>query len=208
MTVNSCTVTANSATGEPGGGSSTMAVHWRSPVAQSPGTRPPTAAGCDNYSAEHAYRLHGHRQLGRNGGRFYHIQRHGTLTDTIVAGNTSPDGGDQRRHQRGGAVGVTGSYNLIGTGGSGGISDGTGHNIVLASLASLGLTTSLGITAGRPRPWPCCPAASPSERARQSTGSQQTSAAHPCRLLTATSTSAPSRMRDTPWPSTREALRA
>ena len=43
--------------------------------------------------------------------------------------------------------------NLIGTGGSGGLIDGTNGNIVLTSLSNLGLAP-LGSTAGRPRPWP------------------------------------------------------
>ncbi len=61
-----------------------------------------------------------------------------SFSDTIVAGNTGvigqPDdiGGDR-------ASAVTGSYNLIGTGGSGGIVDGSEGNIVLTSLEGLGL---------------------------------------------------------------------
>ncbi len=61
-----------------------------------------------------------------------------TLTDTIVAGNTDSVGGPS---DIGGAQAseVTGSYNLIGTGGSGGITGGSNGNIVLTSLAGLGL---------------------------------------------------------------------
>ena len=61
-----------------------------------------------------------------------------TLTDTIVAGNTDSLGGPS---DIGGAQAseVTGSFNLIGTGGSGGITDGSDGNIVLTSLANLGL---------------------------------------------------------------------
>ncbi len=61
-----------------------------------------------------------------------------TLTDTIVAGNidaaSNPDdiGGNSPGE-------VTGTYNLIGTGGSGAIQDGIQGNIVLSSLAGLGL---------------------------------------------------------------------
>jgi hypothetical protein len=60
-----------------------------------------------------------------------------TLTDTIVAGNTSGGspsdiGGDDPGD-------VTGTFNLIGTGGSGGIVGGSTGNIVLSSLATLGL---------------------------------------------------------------------
>ena len=59
-----------------------------------------------------------------------------TLEDTIVAGNLGTGDADI-----GGpfAVAVTGSYNLIGPGGSGGIQGGNDGNIVLASLTGLGL---------------------------------------------------------------------
>jgi hypothetical protein len=53
------------------------------------------------------------------------------LTDTIVAGNTNSD--------IGGTSDVSGSYNLIGTGGSGGLVNGVDGNIVLTSLTGLGL---------------------------------------------------------------------
>ncbi len=56
-----------------------------------------------------------------------------TLTDTIVAGN---GGGDI---QGTGNVGGSSSYNLIGTGGSGGLSNGVNHNIVLSGAQTAGL---------------------------------------------------------------------
>jgi hypothetical protein len=62
-----------------------------------------------------------------------------TLTDTIVAGNaagSSPSPSDVAGNA---ASGVTGTYNLIGTGGSGGITGGTDGNIVLTDLSALGL---------------------------------------------------------------------
>ena len=61
-----------------------------------------------------------------------------SLTDTIVAGNTGSDGNpdDIRGNQ---ASGVTGSSDLIGTGGSGGIVNFSGGDIVLTDLAELGL---------------------------------------------------------------------
>jgi parallel beta-helix repeat protein len=58
-----------------------------------------------------------------------------TLTDTIIAGNSSRTGTDGI----GGGGTVSGSYNLLGTGGSGGLTSGVDHNIVLTSLSSLGL---------------------------------------------------------------------
>ena len=61
-----------------------------------------------------------------------------TLTDTIVAGNTGGDGPSDISGSQ--ANQVTGSFNLVGTGGSGGLVGGTNGNIVLTSLAGLGLT--------------------------------------------------------------------
>ena len=57
-----------------------------------------------------------------------------TLTDTIVAGNT---GRSSAASDIDGTV--TGSHNLIGTGGSGGLISGQNGNIVLTSLTGLGL---------------------------------------------------------------------
>jgi hypothetical protein len=59
-----------------------------------------------------------------------------SIVDTIVAGNT--ESGSRAASDIGG--GVTGSYNLIGTGGSGGIKNGKNGNIVLKSLKGLGLS--------------------------------------------------------------------
>ena len=58
-----------------------------------------------------------------------------TLNNTIVAGNTNPAGASDI----GGPGTVSGSNNLIGTGGSGGLSNGPNGNIVLTSLTNLGL---------------------------------------------------------------------
>ena len=57
-----------------------------------------------------------------------------TLTDTIVAGNTGSSGAGDI-----GGTNVSGSDNLIGTGGSGGLTNGVNGNIVLTSLTGLGL---------------------------------------------------------------------
>ena len=99
-----------------------------------------------------------------SGGLFNNNSSSVTLTDCTVSGNSAGDGrrpvqlhwlhGDADRHDRrrqyhprrspsdiGGdcASPVTGTYNLIGTGGSGGIAGGSDHNIVLTSLSALGL---------------------------------------------------------------------
>ena len=68
-----------------------------------------------------------------------------TLTDTIVAGNTGPYSASDISGTA--ASQVTGSYNLIGVGGSGGITGGSGGNVVLTSLTGLGLAP-LGIYGG------------------------------------------------------------
>ena len=58
------------------------------------------------------------------------------LTDTIVAGNTDSSGASDISKRNGG---VSGSHNLIGSGGSGGLVNGASGNIVLTSLTDLGL---------------------------------------------------------------------
>ena len=61
-----------------------------------------------------------------------------TLDDTIVAANTGASGSPS---DIGGnnAMDVVGTYDLVGTGGSGGISNGSDHDIVLSTLTGLGL---------------------------------------------------------------------
>jgi hypothetical protein len=80
-----------------------------------------------------------------NGGGLYNYSSQGpTLTDTIVADNT-----DRPFHANdiSSNTSVTGGYNLIGPGGAGGLTNGSNGNIVLTSLAGLGLT-SLGAYGG------------------------------------------------------------
>jgi parallel beta-helix repeat protein len=60
-----------------------------------------------------------------------------TLEDTIVAANVAP-GGSPSDIGGSNAVGVAGTYDLVGTGGSGGLAGGTG-NIILTSLVGLEL---------------------------------------------------------------------
>ncbi len=64
------------------------------------------------------------------------------LTDTIVAGNTDSSGASDIAGSK-----VSGSYNLVGTGGSGGLANGVDGNIVLTSLNDLGVG-SLGDNGG------------------------------------------------------------
>jgi len=76
---------------------------------------------------------------GKGGGGVYESRfgSYPTLTDTIVAGNTGHLGAPS--DIGGNASGVTGTYNLIGTGGSGGIVGGSNGNIVLNNLSNLDL---------------------------------------------------------------------
>ena len=71
---------------------------------------------------------------GYGGGGLYNDGT-ATLTDTIVAGNTDPPAPATSAVPSN----VSGSYNLIGTGGSGGLVNGVDGNIVLTSLTGLGL---------------------------------------------------------------------
>jgi fibronectin-binding autotransporter adhesin len=80
------------------------------------------------------------------------------LTDTIIAGNVQP-GGSPDDINGSAASDVTGSFNLIGTGGSGGISNAHNGNIVLTTLAGLNLaalgdyggpTETIALLAGSP----------------------------------------------------------
>ena len=70
------------------------------------------------------------------GGGLYNLGT-ASLTDTIVAGNSAPAGPSDIGGNS--ADLVTGTYNLIGIGGEGGIIGGVDGNIVLTSLANLGL---------------------------------------------------------------------
>jgi parallel beta-helix repeat protein len=78
--------------------------------------------------------ISGNSTTNPGGGGLYN---HGTatLTDTVVAGNTNASGAADIA----GPSAVTGSFNLLGTGGSGGLTNGVNGNIVLTSLANLGL---------------------------------------------------------------------
>jgi parallel beta-helix repeat protein len=83
---------------------------------------------------------------GNSGGGIYNSGQYGratyniSMTDTIVVENsTSTTGGSSTDIGGLGASNVTGTYNLIGTGGSGGITNGTDGNIVLTNLSGLKL---------------------------------------------------------------------
>jgi hypothetical protein len=70
---------------------------------------------------------------GSYGGGFYaETNSTATLTNTIVAGNSATDGDDDIHGN------ASGTYNLIGTGGSGGLSNGVDGNLVGVSNPDLG----------------------------------------------------------------------
>ncbi len=104
-----CTLSDNTA-GTSGGG------------VYNPGTATLTACTLSGNSASQA--------AGLSNPTGYGYTAKAALTDTIVAGNTGGDIGGRD---------VSGSYNLIGTGGSGGLANGVDGNIVLTTLAGLGL---------------------------------------------------------------------
>ena len=87
------------------------------------------------------------------GGLYSSLYNHISLTNTIVAGNTGPSGYSDID-----ANNISGSNNLIGTGVSGGLINGVDGNIVGSPIPCC---PPWAITAGRPRPWPCSPAAQP-----------------------------------------------
>ena len=72
---------------------------------------------------------------GSGGGGLNNKNGTAALNDTIVAGNTDGTGASDI----GGPINVSGSDNLVGIGGSGGLANGVDGNIVLTSLAGLGL---------------------------------------------------------------------
>jgi hypothetical protein len=71
-----------------------------------------------------------------------------TLDNTIVATNVALTGEPTTPSDIAGTVSASSSYNLIGTGGSGGLTSGTQGNIVLTSLSGIGLSTSLADNGG------------------------------------------------------------
>ena len=91
---------------------------------------------------------------GNSGGGLVNASGPMSLTDTIVAGNTNSSGASDI----GGQPQVTGSNNLIGTGGSGGLVNGVDGNIVglanplLAPLGNYGgPTQTMALLARQPR---------------------------------------------------------
>ena len=70
----------------------------------------------------------------KGGGGLFNAGNSATLTNTIVARNTN---GSMAASDIGGGINVSGTYNLIGTGGSGGLTNGVSGNIV--GVASPGL---------------------------------------------------------------------
>ena len=90
---------------------------------------------------------------GYNGGGLYSYYGQNSLTNTIVAGNSSDSGPSDI----GGYSSVSGSYNLIGIGGSGGLTNGNNNNLVgvadpgLAPLGDYGgPTETMALLPGSP----------------------------------------------------------
>ena len=83
------------------------------------------------------------------------------LYNTIIAQNFGGDYSGAPEWDIAGTVATASAYNLIGTGGSGGLANGVHRNQVGVANPGSGRWP---ITAGRPRPSPCCPEAPPSTR--------------------------------------------
>ncbi len=144
-TLSDCTISGNSA-GFDGGGiysgfGGTLTLSDSTITGNSAGAFGGGGVGTDGAATLIDCTISGNSAGESGGGGVYRPFGRGTttITGTIVAGNTgylgaSSDIGGNQADQ------VTGSYNLIGTGGSGGIVGGTDGNIVLNSLADLGLT--------------------------------------------------------------------
>ena len=117
MTLTNCTVSGNSAAGDGGGLEN---------LSQTGGL---WLIDCT---------ISGNDAAGSGGGLYDSDNGTVTLTDTIIAGNTTA-AGDPSDIVTNGSGTITGSFNLIGPGGAAGLSDGVDGNIVLTSLADLGL---------------------------------------------------------------------
>lgn len=118
LTLTDCTLSGNSASGGGGGGLANLSGTTTLEACTISGNT--AALGGGVYNAGGAARI--------------------ALTDTIVAGNTvRGDIGPTGDIGGPGYAAVAGSYNLIGTGGAGGLADGSNGNIVLTDIAELGL---------------------------------------------------------------------
>ena len=139
LTLTDCTVSGNSATAGFGfgGGIGNSGTLTLTDCTVAGNTAPQSGGGIDN--ATGTLTLTDSTVSGNSagaGGGIDNATGTVTLNNTIVAGNIGSV--DAPNDIEGG---VTGSYNLIGIGGSGGISGGQDGNIVLTSLTGLGLST-------------------------------------------------------------------
>jgi hypothetical protein len=155
-----CTIDGNSAAGAGGG----VEVGYSQATLTNctiSGNSSPEGGGLDNYATAQLTSCTISGNTGSVGGglsndSYPNAPPMATLTDTIVAGNTLP-GGAASDIGGAGSNNVTGTYNLIGTGGSGAISGGTDGNQVgvadpgLGALANNGgLTQTIALQTGSP----------------------------------------------------------
>ncbi len=134
VSLSNCTISSNSA--EYGGGLDNDGMATLTDCTVTANTATAHGGGLDNGNSATLYlvacTISDNAAEAAGGG----LNNYGTakLTDSIVAGNTNSSGASDISGT------VSGSYNLIGPGGSVGLaSGGTGHNIILSSLAGLGL---------------------------------------------------------------------
>jgi hypothetical protein len=157
VTLTGCTITGNSASGTGGGLNVGPGVTNLTNCTIS-GNTANSGGGLINYGPANLTACTISGNTATTGGGFANVNYYGpapaVLTDTIVAGNSDPGGAAS---DIGGSdpADVTGTYNLVGTGGSGGIIGGSGGNIVdvgdpgLAAPADNGgLTQTMALQSG------------------------------------------------------------
>jgi VCBS repeat-containing protein len=154
-----CTITGNSAAARGGGGA---ALYGNATLTNCTfnGNSAAKGGALDNYGTAQLTACTISGNTSPAGAGFYNemypgVTAHATLTDTIVAGNTAPGGAASDIGGAGASL-VIGGFNVIGTGGSGGISGGSNGNLITADpkLGALtnngGLTQTLALQPGSP----------------------------------------------------------
>ncbi len=133
-----CTISGNSASGNGGGLSNTGMVTLTDCTLS--GNSAAGGGGLANSGTAHLFASTLSGNSANVGGGIDNLAAASVvLEDTIVAANTGA-GGSPSDVGGSNSASATGTYDLVGPGGSGGISNGSGHDIVLSALTGLGLT--------------------------------------------------------------------
>jgi fibronectin-binding autotransporter adhesin len=161
MSLSDCTISGNGSPSGNGAGLDNQADATLTDCTISGNSAGQNGGGLRNLGASSTLTLNACTVTGNSagvGGGFYLYAGQATLTDTIVAGNTGPSGADDISVHGTGAT-LSGTYDLIGSGGSGGLTNGTHHNIVLSGSESPGLSP-LGYYGGPTQTVPLLPGSS------------------------------------------------